>query len=214
MIVISLPLMIVCLVANLVFRLPDVYEYSLTSSNILQNTSLSTTKEEVQKAFSDFMQGKTDELKLIEKTEYKPEDIFSKEDKEAMKSLRTFLNVLLVIGLFSLFITFVVYFFMIRWRVKGIFMDRYKQSLWVFIGVEILNVTIKFVDPLWKHIYGLFMRTSFKEGDNMVLLLGDAFPKQVALFELIVGSVVMALVGYLTWSVAGRKKLFKERWSE
>ena len=86
MIVISLPLMIVCLVANLVFRLPDVYEYSLTSSNILQNTSLSTTKEEVQKAFSDFMQGKTDELKFIEKTEYKPEDIFNKKDKEAMKN--------------------------------------------------------------------------------------------------------------------------------
>lgn len=212
--VISLPIAVIALVTNLVLRLPDIYEYSLSSSNILKNTTLAVSKDDVKKVISEYLQGKTGELKLVENTEYKPEDIFSKEDKAAMHSLKIFLNVILGIGILFFIVTAVICFFMMRWRVKGVFMEGYKRSLWVFAILQALNVIIALMEPLWKNIYGLFMLTKFSDGDKMVMILGDAFPRQVAMFQLIIGGVIMALVGYLTWSVAGRKKLFKERWSD
>lgn len=213
-VVVSLPLMIFCLVANLVMRLPDVYEYSLNSSNILQHSSIATDTESVKTAISKYLQGKSTELSLVESNGYKPTDIFSKEDKQAMLQLRSFLNVLLGVGAVAFIFTFIIYFFMVRWRVKGIFMERFKQAAWVFIMLQIINLTICFITPVWKRVYGLFIRTSFKDGDNLVLLLGEHFPRQVAIFEFLIGTVIMLIIGYFTRSFAGRKKLFKETWSE
>jgi hypothetical protein len=41
------------------------------------------------------------------------------------------------------------------------------------------------------------------------MFLSDAFPAQVAVFELIVGTVLLLILAYGTWSVAGKKKMFK-----
>ena len=209
LIVIFLPIMIFCLSANIVLRLGEVYEFSLNSSEIMENTTIATTKDDVVGTFSSFMQHRMPELTLMENVEYEPQDIFSPLDKKAMAGLRSLLDVLLAIGAIAFLVTLVSYFFLIRWRVKAVFMKRFKIAALVLLIIEVVNAVINLVPALRTAVYGGVFGRKFPDGDNLILLLSDQFPFQVTMFEIIVGGILLALMTYITWSVAGRRKYFK-----
>ena len=209
LIVIFLPIMIFCLSANIVLRLGEVYEFSLNSSEIMENTTIATTKDDVVGTFSSFMQHRMPELTLMENVEYEPQDIFSSLDKKAMAGLRGLLDVLLAIGAIAFLVTLVSYFFLIRWRVKAVFMKRFKIAALVLLIIEVVNAVINLVPVLRTAVYGGVFGRKFPDGDNLILLLSDQFPFQVTMFEIIVGGILLALMTYITWSVAGRRKYFK-----
>lgn len=211
MLVVTLPLMIICLSANVMMRMGDVYEYSMDSSGIMDSTTLRTTKDEVVGALSKYMQHRTDELSLIESAEIEPVEIFGTEDREAMSQTRTLLDIMLAIGALAFVASALAYFLLIRWRVKDIFMKRFKVAFAVTIMLEVLNIVLVTVEPLRRIVFGRFIRMDFPDGDNLVLLLADDFPRQVVMFETIMGTVLMLILAYFTWSVAGRRKMFKRR---
>ena len=207
--VVSVPLMIFCITANVLMRMNDIYDYSLESSGVIDNMTISTSKEEVVGSITKFMQHRSDELTLVSNYGYEPQELYSEEDKEAMGQTRRLLDIMLVIGILALLATAASYFFLIRWRVKAIFMKRFKLAAVVFLVIEALNVITLIVSPLRKAVYGWFIPMDFPDGDNLVMFLSDAFPAQVAVFELIVGTVLLLILAYGTWSVAGKKKMFK-----
>ncbi len=209
LIVIFLPIMIFCLSANIVLRLGEVYEFSLNSSEIMENTTIATTKDDVVNTFASFMQHRMPELTLMENVEYEPQDIFSSLDKKAMAGLRSLLDVLLAIGAGAFLVNLAAYFFLIRWRVKAVFMKRFKIAVLVLLIIEVVNAVINLVPSLRMAAYGGVFGKKFPDGDNLVLLLSDSFPFQVTMFEIIVGGILLALMTYITWSVAGRRKFFK-----
>ena len=53
------------------------------------------------------------------------------------------------------------------------------------------------------------IRMDFPDGDNLTILISEDFPMQVAVFEAIFGVIVLLIMAYFTWSVAGRRKMFK-----
>ena len=211
MLVVTLPVMIICLSANVLMRMGDVYKYSLDSSGIMDSTTLRTTKNDVVDTISKYMQHRTDELSLVEDAEIEPVEIFGTEDREAMGQARTLLDIMLVVGTLALIASAIAYFLLIRWRVKDVFMKRFKVAFAVTIAVEALNYVVVAVEPVRRIVFGHFIRMDFPDGDNLVLLLTDDFPGQVAMFEAIMGTVLMLILAYFTWSVAGRRKMFKRR---
>ena len=208
-IVIALPITVFCIAANLTLRLGEIYEYSLDSSEILENTTIVTDKDSVANTFASFMQHRTPELSLIESVEYDPQEIFSRQDKDAMAGLRWILDILLAIGAVGFFATAVCYFFLIRWRVKDIFMNRFKVSVVVFAGILVANAMTILVPSIRNAVYGKIIGTKFPDGDNLVLLLSDSFPLQVTVAETLLASILMSIVAYITWTIAGRRKLFR-----
>jgi hypothetical protein len=58
-------------------------------------------------------------------------------------------------------------------------------------------------------VYGWFIPVKFPDGDNLVMFLSEAFPIQVAVFEAIISIILLLILAYGTWSVAGKKKMFK-----
>ncbi len=208
-IVVSVPLAVVCLVMNIIMRMKDVYSYSLSASGIIGKTTISTSEEEILALITNFMNGKTDEFALMENSPYDPEQIFSALDQQVMTDTRAFLHIVLVIGLIALAVSAIAYFLLIRWRVKEIFMKRFKISVVVFAVLEVFNILTVCIEPVRKAVYGSIIPMDLPDGDNLALLLGEAFPRQVIMFETIAGVAAMALIGYLTWYVAGRRKMFR-----
>ena len=208
-IVISLPLMIFCLSANLVMRMDDIYEYNLDASGVMNNTNLSTSKEDVVSSITRYMQHKTDDFTLMENVEYEPEQLYSVRDKMAMRQTRQLLDVLLVIGGLMFAVSLIAYFFLIRWRVKDIFMKRFKLSFIVLMIIEAVNVLVVSLEPLRKATFGRFILMRFPDDDNLTFLLSKSFPVQIVVLEAAIGLIVMLILTYLTWQVAGRRKMFK-----
>lgn len=207
--VVSIPLMIFCISANLLMRMNDIYEYSMESSGVIENMTINTSKEEVVGSITKFLQHRSDELSLVSDYGYEPQELYSEEDKTAMTQTRKLLDIMLVVGILAFLASFTVYFFLIRWRVKTIFMKRFKLAAVVLLVMEALNVVTLTVRPLWKYVYGWFIPVKFPDGDNLVMFLSEAFPIQVAVFEAIISIILLLILSYGTWSVAGKKKMFK-----
>lgn len=208
-IVVSVPVMVICIAANVIMRMKDVYQYSLNASGILGATTIRTSDADFIGLMTDFLNGKTDTFALMENVEYEPEQIFTALDADVMVHFRLFLNIILIIGILAFIVSFIMYFFLIRWRVKAIFMNRFKIAVGVFAALEAVNAATICVTPLRRAVYGRFIPMDFPDGDNLVILLGDAFPRHVAMFELCLGVAMMIAIGYFTWHVAGHKKMFR-----
>lgn len=208
--VISIPLAAICISSNVVLRLPDVYQYNLRSTQALNKTGRVIKEEKVIKLFGDFMQGKTDDFKLKEDVSYQPENVFSKADQRAMTNLRNALNVMLVIGILSFLLTVLGYFFLIRWRKKELQRRAFKKAAALFLILTILNTAMKLVPRLRDITWGQLFNMKFPKRDVLVQILEKSFAFHVTLFEVLLSLILMALLGYMTWQVAGRKKLFKK----
>lgn len=207
--VVTIPLMIMCLSANLFMRIGDVYEYNLDSSEIMDHTTIRTEKTEVVNSLTSYMQHKTGELSLMESVEYDPQQLYGAEDREAMAQTRRLLDIMLVIGVLAMLITALCYFLLIRWHVRDIFMKRFKMAAAVTLAIEAVNFIVVSVKPLREFVFGHFIRMDFPDGDNLTILISEDFPMQVAVFEAIFGVIVLLIMAYFTWSVAGRRKMFK-----
>ncbi len=207
--VFTVPVMIMCLAANIVMRMRDVYSFCLNSSGIMNVSAVHTTQDGFIDAVVSFINGNDSALGLMEDSAYDPQPVFSELDRQVLGDTRDLLDILLIAGLLLLAVSAVMYFLLIRWRVKDIFMRRFKAGLVLFIILEAAGAAAVCVTPLREALFGLFMPMDFPEGDNLVMILGPAFPAQAVIFEAAVGAVAMAAVGYLTWYVAGRKKMFR-----
>ena len=148
--VVSIPLMIFCISANLLMRMNDIYEYSMESSGVIENMTINTSKEEVVGSITKFLQHRSDELSLVSDYGYEPQELYSEEDKTAMMQTRKLLDIMLAVGVLAFLASFTVYFFLIRWRVKTIFMKRFKLAAVVLLVMEAMNVVTLTVRPLWK----------------------------------------------------------------
>ena len=204
----SVPIAVMAIAANLIMKMRDVYAYSFSASGIMGRTSVNTTEEDVIKCLTDFMNGKTDTLALMENSDYEPEPIFTDLDTQAMADARMLINILLVIGIVAVVVSFVAYFLLIRWRVKDVFWSRFKGGVVIFAVCQVINIAVASIRPLREAVYGRFIPMDFPDGDNLVMFLGEAFPRQVAIFEALAGTIMMVLLWYLTWHFAGRKKMF------
>ena len=126
-----------------------------------------------------------------------------------MANARTLLDIMLVIGLLTLILTAVCYFLLIRWHVKDVFMKRFKLAAVVLLVMEAVNFIVVTAEPLRRLVYGHFIQMDFPDGDNLVILLSEDLPKQIAIFEVLFAGVALLIMAYFTWSVAGKRKMFK-----
>ncbi len=207
--IISIPLMIIALSVNIVFRTPDVYQYNLKATQSVEQINVLIEEEKLVNLIGDFMLGKTDEFVLMEEVEYKPEDIFTPLDKEFMRDFRNIIDLFAFIGIAMFIITGVVYFFLIRWRKKETLMKSVKRGGWMLLLLLIFNDLTFLVSPLWKVTWGKLLPGALPEGDLLLALFEEKFMVHVTVFHTVIVGILFGLLFYATWKVAGKRKLFK-----
>jgi hypothetical protein len=116
------------LAVNLVFRIPDLYSFDLGRTQALADTGANVTADKVADAVSSFMRHKTDQLQVtadpvkdpatgeVMAEEGDPITLFTAGDGAVMKTLRSFLDNILVIGLTSLVLFVALCAMLTRWR--------------------------------------------------------------------------------------------------
>ncbi|MGI6722279.1 MAG: DUF1461 domain-containing protein [Anaerovoracaceae bacterium] len=211
LLLISIPLMIVCISANITLRMSNTYQYSLTSSQILNVAPYSVDQTKLVDLFGQYMQHRTDSFALKESVDYDPQDVFTVKDKVAMHHLRVMTDALLLVGIAALLVTALSYFMLIRMRRKVIHMEYFKKSFIIFLVLAAVSALVKVVPPLRALTWGRFFQLNHDGSDLLALIFDHGFYTQVTIFDLIISFVLMAILAYFTWEVAGRKKMFRRR---
>lgn len=102
-ILVLVPLVAICLSANIVVRLPDVYQYSFKSTQQLKSANLLVESDEFGEIISGFMVGKDVDFKVAQGYEADQKyDFFTSGDIDILKDIRMKLNIILIFGLIAL----------------------------------------------------------------------------------------------------------------
>ena len=102
LIVILVPVVAICLSANIVTRMPDVYQYTFKSTEQLESANLTVQSDELGDMISAFMIGKSYNAD-------ESADFLQAEDMLILKNLRFWLNLLLVLGIAGLIVLISVF---------------------------------------------------------------------------------------------------------
>ncbi|MEG0392815.1 MAG: hypothetical protein RR626_08640, partial [Anaerovoracaceae bacterium] len=95
------------------------------------------------------------------------------------------------------------------WRKKALHMEYFKKSVWVFLLLSIANSLVKLVNPIREATWGKIFGTDFPKHDFLIEIFQNSFALHITIFDLLVSWILMGILAYGTWQVAGRKKIFK-----
>ena len=110
LIVILVPVVTICLSANIVTRMPDVYQYTFKSTEQLESANLTVQSDELGDMISAFMIGKSVDFKVLQGNNAdESADFLQAEDMRILKNLRFWLNLLLVLGIAGLIVLISVF---------------------------------------------------------------------------------------------------------
>ncbi len=214
---ITLPIMCLGLSAGVLSRLDDVYRYNINATQSVKYSSYSADTDEVIALLGDFMAGKTDEFSLESTSTYNPTELFTQEDQEAMLAFRHVTRLYLLLGLLGMLATGGIYYLLLRWQEKKILCRGVicaGGSMVLFVALEIAD---KIYAPLRTLVYGPIINLHHSEDSFLWEIASQSAGWHLALFECLAGVVLFLLMAYLTWRLAGRRKLFKnleEQWAE
>ena len=194
---------------NLTLRTDSAYQYTLQSSQLLTSGRLNVDEEELIGKLSRYMQHRTNDFSLMSSNEYDPEDIFKKEDRKFLANIRKGADIALVVGVLAFFGLVVCYYLFWRWHKKKEHIHYYKcgmaATLAVMAVMTLSKGVPKLVDLTWAHL----MPKKITDDHILTWILNKTFLWQDAIFEAIIVAIALAILGYITWEMSGKKRVFR-----
>lgn len=206
--VLFLPVFILLTADNLVFRLPDLYNYHMLNTEILNEKMIAADEKDVAQTISGYMTHRTDEFQMKEDLAYLPEDIFTAEDGRMASRMRQALDVKGILGVFALIVSVACAAVLLRLRERDLILRGFYYALPVFLAVGLLNGAGLLLAGPRGVLYGIPPVT---EGgsDLLPVLLDDRFFGLSALAGGGISLVLLGLVYYGILMISGRKTTFR-----
>ncbi|MHC1724122.1 MAG: hypothetical protein AB9836_13065 [Aminipila sp.] len=205
---VTIPTTSFCLGANIVTRMPDVYQYEFKATDSLKNFDLNKNDDEMGEFISDYMFGKQAKFQLLIEDEDKPQPVFTNNEMSAVANGRKYMNIVAALGFVS-FVLMVVSFIMLK-----------KYEFDKEIRKEFKLGTIIYACLIVGYLIGFYMAA--KTGHSLLDMLGympdeeDLLPQiiteglQVRLYysTAVVSTVIMAILGYAMFKITEPKRIF------
>jgi hypothetical protein len=144
--------------ANIVFRIPDLYEFDLGRTRAIAETGMEIKDAKVADAISSFLRHRTDSFQAEGVLERHSALLFTRHDSSVMHKLRSFLDNILVIGITSLALCCALYFILVRWGSMRSLRRGFLAGSALYAGLlAAVTLTILFGGPLmrvWRGVIG------------------------------------------------------------
>ncbi len=207
--VVTIPAAVFCGAINYILRMSGFWDYDLTSTQKLYSLSVSVDQASLVSLMKQYLQHRTSTFQLLEDIQFEPGPLFHAREQLAMHDLRLFLDVLGLIGVICVLLVIVAYFLLIRWRSREEHMKYFKKSLIVYGAVMVVTAVINLIPFLRHHVWALLTGHHIKTADLLDQIFGtQAMGMHLTMFLLLSTGVVMAALTYITWEIAGRKRIF------
>ena len=206
--VISIPVSIICLANNLTTRLPDLYQYELKSTQVLNDLSVEEKEDEMGQFFSDYMLGKSKKFQIEYQFGDNTDNLFSSNEQQTMEKFKSLSNLILFTGLIALFFALVSYFLIYKQNLKILLRQTFSNSA-IFFVVLISGITLAtFLSPLIKIQYAYLFDYEIKTFLALPKLLPESFFMHSALTTVGISIIIMLIVWYFTWKITKPRRIF------
>jgi len=166
---------LVPLVTNIVFRIPDLYQFDLGRTKLVAEADVDIKEEKVADAISSYMRHKTDSFQVEGGAAGHSVLFFTANDSAVMKTLRSFLDNILVIGFTSFALFVALYIILVRWNRPRDLKRGFTGGVIIYgaiVCVTALGIVLK--GPLmkiWKDVIGV----GFTPEDRMPQIFQSGF---------------------------------------
>ncbi|MGI6751955.1 MAG: hypothetical protein ACOX4U_04965 [Anaerovoracaceae bacterium] len=205
--VIFIPIFSIIGASNLIFRAPDLYKHEFEKQLVVEEIDIRNHEERLAQSFSQYMRGKEETFSFTLSAE-EDENLFTANDQQTMEKLRSFLNVLSVIGGVAALCILVSCLFFRAKGEKPILRSAYRYSLIVFgMSIAAFGVLLE-VDG--GRVMGLHLAAPaiFGEGDLLPRLITGEFTRGAFLAGCLFSGLIMAILGYIIWKISKPRRMF------
>lgn len=207
LLVICIPVTALGISGNILFRLPDTYQYVLNSTGLLSKFNSTGQEEAVAQSIAKYLQYRQAEFQYQYDEEEEMSLLFSKDEQETMERLRTIFNIVGVVSLLSFGILVAAYIVLIKGEHIEIIRMRFKASYIVY-AIMIVTVSIFFLVPSLKVKLWLALLMQLNETDLMYMIYAGSFFKLFGVMNIVISLVAMLILMYFTWKYTKPKNIF------
>ena len=208
-VVIMVPVLIITLSHNIIFRLPDMYLFYFNDSQAVDGLYTSLSNSEMADALADFMNSfRPETFQVEEDTGYDKLGIFDTRDSYNMLVLKGALDVSMALCIVAGILLIAIYVYFIKNDEKKMLRSAFKPAL----AIGAVLTAAQFCAFRFEHMrMGLFrilgMRT-LAESSKLAAIMGDDFWSMFAVFVTAAAVVIIGLVWYIHYRLTRPPRIF------
>jgi hypothetical protein len=196
------------LAANIVLRVPDLYNFDLGRTGVLETSEYVVEKDSVGDLMSRYTRHKTDTFQLEVKVEGRTETLFTPTDSAAMSLVRKHLDVFLKWGIIALIAFFSIYIALARLGRKRELKLGFRAGFILYgASIALLGASV-FVDGLGQRAWRGALGIRFEPGDMLPRLFHEGFFLSALAVTAVIALVILLILNSITRVLTRDDRMF------
>ena len=205
---VTIPAASFCLGANIVTRMPDVYQYEFKATDALKNVDLNKNDDEMGEFISDFMFGKQAQFQLLIEDEDRPQSIFTKNEMSAMANARKYMNIVAALGFVACVLTVVSFIMLKKYEFNREIRKQYKLGAIIYVCLIVGYLVGFYVAAKTGHSLLDMLAYVPDEEDLLPQIITEGLQVRLYYSTAVVSTIIMAIMGYAMFKITEPKKIF------
>lgn len=205
----AIPVIIVFAANNLVLRLPDLYNYHLLNTRILDERMISADEGDVANLISEYLTGRADRFQMKEDLEYLPAELFTVADGEMMARYKAALDIEAAAAAACFVLSAALTGILIRIRKRDLILRAFAFGVPVYVAGVLANGIAFVSGSLREAVYGISPLPVEGADELLPALLPDRFFQLAGVAGTAASLIFLGLVYYLVLMLSGRKTIFR-----
>ena len=208
LVILMIPLVSISASVNIITRMPDIYAYEFTRTQIMEKIGLDADADELSGLFSDYLTGSASEFQITAEYQGREKDVFSPEDQIGMQNVRKVLNAGLAAAIAMGVLSAAIVYYFIRLGHKERVRTAFRISVALFIALWLAAVVTAATGAGMMLLQSGLFAGGFDAEGVLGLLLSGSFLKHWLIFSIVGSAVVMFIFGSVLFKFTKERRMF------
>ncbi|MGN0718590.1 MAG: hypothetical protein ACI4LQ_02145 [Anaerovoracaceae bacterium] len=209
--IIAIPILILTLSQNLIYRLPDAYLYYFNDSQCLDKLYLSMSNSEMADALTDLLnrfQPDPETFNIYVDTGYDELGIFDSRDAYNLQMMKKALDMSTLFCIISLILVTAVYVFLLRQEEKKMLRTSFVIGAVISVILMIAQAVVLPASAMRERIFTVIGVRPFYEDSALSMILTDSFWNMITVFLTGMSLIVMGIAAYIQYRLTRPPRIF------
>lgn len=205
---VAIPMTSFCLGANIVTRMPDVYQYEFKATDALKNFDLNKNDDEMGEFISDFMFGKQAKFQLLIEDEDRPQPVFTENEMAAVANARKYMNIVAALGLIACVLMVVSFIMLKKYEFNREIRKEFKLGTIIYACLIVSYLVGFYAAAKTGHSLLDMLEYVPDEDDLLPQIMTAGLQARLYYSTAVVSTIIMAILGYAMFKITEPKRIF------
>ena len=194
---------------NLLFRLPDVYQFHFNDSQCVDRLYTSLTSTQMADEIAGFMNSfRPEEFQVNDFTGYDELPIFDSRDSYNMLVLKKMVDISGIFCAIGLILLVSIYIWFVREDEKKLLRKAFRFGAVCSAAMIVVQAVVFSAGGLRNRYFRLWGMRAFAEDSKLEMILGSEFWGIFAVFLTVVSLILLLVMAYLNYRVTRPPRIF------